>query len=52
MVALHPMPGDDAMQRKPDMSLARKSRDWDPSIPFDAGFDKTIEYFRNSACAG
>lgn len=43
-----PLPSDDPMQRKPDISLAKeKLRDWEPSVDLKSGLIKTIEYFDN-----
>ena len=44
---LKPLPEDDPRQRKPDISLARRVLNWEPSIELDKGLDFTIEYFRN-----
>jgi UDP-glucuronate decarboxylase len=43
----HPTPADDPKQRRPDISLAKKTIQWDPSIALDQGLLPTIEYFRN-----
>jgi UDP-glucuronate decarboxylase len=40
-----PLPGDDPMQRKPDLTLAREKLQWEPKTALDAGLMKTIEYF-------
>jgi len=40
-----PLPQDDPTQRKPDISLAKKVLDWEPSIQLEDGLKKTIEYF-------
>lgn len=46
----NPLPQDDPIQRKPDISLAKKVlNDWSPLIPLDEGLVKTIEYFKNTA---
>jgi UDP-glucuronate decarboxylase len=50
-IVFHPLPSDDPMQRKPDIGVARSAFGWDPRIELEAGLVKTIEYFRNSACA-
>jgi len=42
-----PLPADDPMQRKPDISLAQKVIDWTPGIELDEGLDRTIPYFRS-----
>jgi UDP-glucuronate decarboxylase len=41
-----PLPADDPMQRRPDISLAKKVLDWEPKIALDEGLDKTIAYFK------
>jgi len=40
------LPQDDPLQRKPDISLARKELKWEPSVALEAGLKKTIAYFR------
>ena len=40
-----PLPVDDPMQRKPDITLAREKLDWQPQIQLEHGLRKTIEYF-------
>ncbi len=40
------LPQDDPKQRKPDISLAKKELDWEPTIQLEEGLKKTIEYFR------
>jgi UDP-glucuronate decarboxylase len=39
------LPTDDPLQRKPDISLAKKEFDWEPKINLDQGLDKSINYF-------
>ena len=39
------LPEDDPKQRKPDITKARKTLDWDPKIDLNVGLNKTIEYF-------
>ena len=39
------LPGDDPLQRKPDISLAKKYLNWEPSIKLEQGLVKTIDYF-------
>jgi UDP-glucuronate decarboxylase len=41
-----PLPKDDPVRRKPDISLAKKVLDWEPKVNFKDGLQKTIEYFR------
>lgn len=44
-----PLPEDDPIQRKPDISLAKdKLNNWTPKITLEEGLIKTIEYFQNT----
>jgi len=40
-----PLPSDDPLQRKPDITLAREKLGWEPKIALEEGLKKTIEYF-------
>jgi UDP-glucuronate decarboxylase len=42
-----PLPQDDPMQRKPDITLARRELSWEPRIPLAEGLPPTIAYFRH-----
>ncbi len=48
-IEFRPLPGDDPMQRKPDIGLARSAFGWEPAVALEAGLLKTIEYFRDPA---
>jgi nucleoside-diphosphate-sugar epimerase len=41
-----PLPEDDPMQRKPDISLAQRLLKWTPKIPAREGLGRTIAHFR------
>ena len=41
-----PLPGDDPIQRRPDISLAGEKLNWKPKVSLDEGLEKTIRYFR------
>ena len=41
-----PLPQDDPIQRKPDITLARKTLDWEPAVCLEDGLKETIAYFR------
>ena len=41
----HAGPADDPRQRKPDISLAGDTLDWQPSIALETGLQRTIDYF-------
>jgi len=45
-IVFKPLPQDDPMQRKPDISLARKTLGWQPQIDLEEGLERTIAYFR------
>jgi len=45
-IVFKPLPQDDPMQRKPDISLARKILGWQPQINLEEGLERTIAYFR------
>jgi UDP-glucuronate decarboxylase len=40
-----PLPQDDPMQRKPDISLAARELGWRPTVPVQEGLRRTIDYF-------
>ncbi|HUS87348.1 MAG TPA: UDP-glucuronic acid decarboxylase family protein [Bacteroidales bacterium] len=42
-----PLPEDDPMQRRPDISLAIKKLRWQPSTELERGLEMAIDYFRN-----
>lgn len=42
-----PLPQDDPMQRKPNITVARERLGWEPKIPLDQGLERTIAYFRD-----
>ena len=44
-IIYEPLPCDDPVQRKPDISLAEEKLDWRPTVSLEEGLKKTIEYF-------
>jgi UDP-glucuronate decarboxylase len=42
----NPLPLDDPKQRCPDISLAKSTLDWKPTIELREGIEKTVEYFK------
>ena len=44
-LVFRPLPKDDPVRRKPDISKAEKILNWHPAVPLDEGLKKTIEYF-------
>ena len=51
-IEYRPLPADDPMQRRPDITLAKEKLGWQPSVPLDEGLKKTITYFDNLLCVG
>ena len=46
-IRFYPLPQDDPVQRRPDISLAmEKLSGWTPTIQLEEGLKKTIEYFK------
>lgn len=48
-IKFRPLPQDDPLKRRPDITLAKKELGWEPKIPLEEGLKKTIEYFRKQA---
>ena len=44
-LSYHPLPVDDPVQRRPDISLASTVLDWQPTVSLEDGLEKTISYF-------
>ncbi len=42
----HPLPEDDPRQRQPDISLAKSTLGWEPTVPLEEGLRKTVAYFK------
>jgi len=45
-IIFRPLPSDDPVQRKPDISCAKEKLGWEPKVKLEDGLGKTIEYFR------
>ena len=44
---LAPLPQDDPMQRRPDITLARQTLGWQPKVALREGLEATIRHFRD-----
>jgi len=42
-----PLPADDPVRRRPDISLAKKKLSWTPQVKLDEGLERTIAYFKD-----
>jgi UDP-glucuronate decarboxylase len=47
-----PLPENDPMQRRPDITRARTLLDWQPTVPLEEGLKRTIAYFDHLLAAG
>ena len=45
-IAFLPLPQDDPRQRQPDISRARETLGWEPTVALDEGLTRTVDYFR------
>ncbi len=45
-IVFKPLPEDDPLQRKPDITLAKTKLQWQPKTPLEEGLEKTIDYFK------
>ena len=45
-IIFKPLPQDDPLQRRPDITKARKLLHWEPEVSLPQGLQKTIPYFR------
>lgn len=46
-IVFKPLPQDDPLQRKPDITLAREKLEWNPVTDLENGLQRTIDYFKN-----
>ena len=44
-IVFRPLPQDDPLQRRPDITRARELLGWEPKVPLRVGLEKTIAYF-------
>lgn len=48
IVEARPLPQDDPLQRKPDITLAKERLGWQPRIALRDGLQRTIEWFKST----
>ena len=51
-MVFHPLPQDDPTQRCPDITLARKLLNWEPTVDLEVGLQRTIAYFATMLANG
>ena len=42
-----PLPGDDPIRRRPDITLAKDKLKWEPKVTLSDGLEQTIKYFKD-----
>jgi UDP-glucuronate decarboxylase len=50
-IDFRPLPQDDPVRRKPDITLARDNLKWKPTVPLDEGLERTVHFFRQLLAA-
>ena len=45
-IVYKPLPSDDPVKRRPDITLAQKLLNWEPTVDIKDGLIKTIDYFK------
>lgn len=45
-IEYRPLPQDDPVRRQPDITRAKNTLGWEPTIPLSEGLSRTVEYFR------
>jgi UDP-glucuronate decarboxylase len=48
-LSFHPLPVDDPVRRRPDISAARAALNWQPAVTLQEGLQDTIDYFLDLA---
>jgi UDP-glucuronate decarboxylase len=51
-IVFRPLPQDDPVRRRPDITLAKEKLGWEPTIPLREGLVPTIAYFRDLLKSG
>jgi len=51
-IVFRPLPQDDPVRRRPDITLAKEKLHWEPAVPLREGLTRTIAYFRELLASG
>ena len=51
-IVFYPLPQDDPVRRRPDITLAKEKLEWEPTVPLREGLVPTISYFRDLLKSG
>ena len=49
---VQPLPQDDPVRRRPDITLAKAKLRWEPTIPLRDGLTRTVAFFRELLATG
>lgn len=47
-LVFEPLPQDDPKQRQPDITMAKRELNWEPTVSLDEGLEKTTAYFQKA----
>jgi UDP-glucuronate decarboxylase len=47
-IEYRPLPQDDPVRRQPDITRAKSTLGWEPTIPLSEGLERTIQYFTST----
>jgi UDP-glucuronate decarboxylase len=47
-VVYRPLPQDDPVRRRPDITIAREKLGWEPKVPIREGLSRTVAYFQKN----
>ena len=51
-IVFMPLPQDDPVRRRPDITLAKAKLGWEPTVPLRDGLVRTVDYFRELLKSG
>ena len=51
-IIFKPLPQDDPLQRRPDITRAKRLLGWEPRTDLETGLQLSLEYFRSTLEAG
>jgi UDP-glucuronate decarboxylase len=46
-ISFHPLPEDDPLRRRPDVTRAKQILGWEPKVPLEKGLVRTVEWVRS-----
>jgi len=46
-LTFRPLPQDDPVRRRPDITMAKENLEWQPKVSLEEGLEKTVHYFKS-----